>query len=67
MFIVMYLYYVIMILFSFCSLMKVMKALKKKVQLIMVKNVYQMVRKKYTFVFQGNANSEVAHTITSSK
>ena len=30
---------------SFVSLMKVMKAVKKKVQLIRVKNVYRIVRK----------------------
>ena len=51
----MYLYVFPMYILSsspFVSLMKVMKAVKKKVQLIM-KNVYQMVREKYTFVFQG--------------
>ena len=51
----------------FVSLIKVMKAVKKKVQLIRVKNVHQMVRKKYIFVFQGNVKSEIVHTITSSK
>ena len=42
------------------SLMKVMKAVKKKMQLMMVKNIYRMVRKKYICVLQGIA---IAHTI----
>ena len=59
--------YVIIILFFFCQSNESDESSEEESATDDGKKCLSDGKKKYIFVFQGNAKSEVAHTITSSK